>query len=92
MWSNDSNFSLVSDSFFLIILSWLAFSNFSKSSLSNVNNGIAVNSVISKDGFEPIFKDVNNSPACLKPATAKKLTQRGVGHGLISSIIPFVGW
>lgn len=38
--------------------------------------GVASSDVICKDGLELIFKSSDNSPACVKPATAEKLIER----------------
>ena len=40
-----------------------------------IQNGVLSNDVICKDGLELIFKP-NNSPICVKPSTAVKLTER----------------
>ena len=39
--------------------------------------GIAPENVVCNDGLELIFKSSDSSPACVKPATAEKLIQRG---------------
>jgi len=42
-----------------------------------VKQGIVSSDVICKDGLELVFKNSDNSPACVKPATAEKLMERG---------------
>ena len=42
-----------------------------------VKQGIATSDVICNDGLELVFKNSDNSPACVKPTTAEKLIQRG---------------
>jgi len=42
-----------------------------------LESGVIPENVICREGLELIFKSSNNSPACVKPATAEKLIQRG---------------
>jgi len=42
-----------------------------------VENGFLPNNVTCNKGLELILKSKNNSPACVKPTTAKKLIERG---------------
>jgi len=44
-----------------------------------VKQGIEPMNIICKEGLDLIFKSTDNSPACVKPETAKKLIQRGWG-------------
>ncbi len=39
--------------------------------------GFLARDIICKEGLELIFKSTDNSPACVKPATAEKLIERG---------------
>jgi len=48
-----------------------------KSPRMQVKQGIATSDVICNDGLELVFKNSDNSPACVKPTTAEKLIQRG---------------
>lgn len=45
--------------------------------LQQINNGVSPYDVKCNKGFVLILKQQNNSPACVKPATAAKLIQRG---------------
>jgi len=42
-----------------------------------VKHGVAPSDVICNDGLELVFKNSDNSPACVKPKTAEKLIERG---------------
>ncbi len=42
-----------------------------------VKHGVAPSDVICNDGLELVFKNSDNSPACVKPKTAEKLLDRG---------------
>jgi len=42
-----------------------------------VKQGVVPSDVICNDGLELVFKNSDNSPACVKPQTAEKLIQRG---------------
>ena len=44
---------------------------------AQVNSGIVSSEVICKEGFELLLKTSNGAPACVKPATAQKLIERG---------------
>ncbi len=52
-------------------------SSLSNSPRKQMQNGIAAKDVVCKQGFELIFKSSDNSPACVKPSSAKKLIERG---------------
>ena len=45
--------------------------------LKQISEGIIPENVICKDNYELIFKSTDNSPACVKEATAVKLFERG---------------
>ena len=49
----------------------------SDSPLKQISSGVDPKSVICKEGYELVLKAVDNSPACVKPATAEKLIERG---------------
>lgn len=45
--------------------------------LKQISSGILPENVTCTEGFQLIFKAVDNSPACVKPVTAQKLLERG---------------
>lgn len=47
--------------------------------LQQVEAGVASEDVVCDSGMELIMKASNNSPACVKPATAERLIQLGWG-------------
>ena len=49
----------------------------SGSPLKQISSGVDPKSVICREGFEMVFKAVDNFPACVKPTTVEKLIQRG---------------
>ena len=54
--------------------------NFLDSPLKQISRGVNVDSVICKENFQLVYKAGDNSPACVRPATAEKLIQRGWGR------------
>jgi len=50
---------------------------FVKSPKQQLRNGILFENIICKEELELVFKSSDNSPACVKESTAKKLIQRG---------------
>ena len=49
------------------------------SPLTQLKQGIEAKNVLCHDGFVLLLKSRDNSPACVKPATAEKLVERGWG-------------
>jgi len=69
MWYAVGKLSVISDNPRLL--------QFSDSPLKQTSKGVEPNLVVCNMNFELILKASDNSPACVKPATAEKLIQRG---------------
>lgn len=55
---------------------------------TQVKSDVAPLDIICKEGFQLVFKQSDNSPACVKPETSIKLVERGWGHFLqLSSFV-----